>query len=589
MFFKPLGRSIFAAHSRKLIAMTEETKARIEFWLSDVFDNETHDQISELQKNDPKILEDSFYKSLDFGTGGLRGEMGVGSNRMNKYTVGMATQGLADYISDQFSGPSKVAIAYDSRNRSPEFARTAAEILSANGIQVYLYDELRPTPLLSFTVRELSCQAGIVITASHNPKEYNGYKVYWNDGGQLVPPHDKGVIEKVRLVDSPAKVDRDARENLILPVPAHVEEKYYSAVKGLSLLSENSEAKKTLSIVYTSLHGTGITMIPQALEHAGFTNVTILESQREPDGNFPTVESPNPEESTAMAQAIEKAEELGADLILGTDPDTDRVGMGIRNSMGKMELINGNQAAALLLHFLLENKSDEDKEKGFIAKTVVTSDLLSKIAEAHQVPCYETLTGFKYIAELIRLKEGEAEFIGGGEESYGYLVGDFVRDKDAVISSVMLCEMAAWARERGMKVAELLNEVYERYGLYRETLVSLVKKGMDGAAEIASIMTRYREDIPKDIAGVKVVAVADYKNSEMVDLDSNEKSRIDLPASNVLQFFLEDGSKITARPSGTEPKIKYYISVKQTLNNGVSDSWTSAGKRIEDFKTALGI
>lgn len=557
--------------------------------MSDAFDSETHREIEELSISDPNILEDSFYKTLDFGTRGLRGEMGVGSNRMNLYTVAMATQGLADYLLEQFHDEVKVAIAYDSRNGSPEFARKAAEVLSANSISVYLYDELRPTPLLSFTVRQLDCKAGIVITASHNPKEYNGYKVYWDDGGQLVPPHDKGVISMVRLIDSPDKVKMNVQEELINPVPIEVESNYYAEVQALSLIDQNSRAKKELSIIYTALHGTGITMIPRALENAGFSSVHVLESQQEPDGDFPTVQSPNPEESSAMKMALDKAEEISADIILGTDPDTDRVGMGIRNKNGQMELINGNQAAALLLHFLLEKLSAEKKNTGFVAKTIVTSDLLSKIAESHNVPCYETLTGFKYIAEQIRLREGQRKFIGGGEESYGYLVGDFVRDKDAVISSVMLCEMAAWSREKGIPVIELLNEVYAKYGMYRETLVSLVKKGMAGAEEISEIMTSYRNEVPEVIAGIKVLAVSDYLNSEKTDVSTGSKRPIELPSSNVLQFHMEDGSKITARPSGTEPKIKYYISVKQDITSDPEVSWEKAGSRIEDFKEALGI
>lgn len=569
--------------------MTEETIRSVDFWMSGAFDTQTREAVARMKQEDPQLLEDSFYKNLAFGTGGLRGEMGVGPNRMNTYTVSMATQGLADYLKSSFQNEIRVAIAHDSRNMSPEFARKAAEILSANDIEVFLFDSLRPTPLLSFTVRELNCQAGIVITASHNPKEYNGYKVYWEDGGQLVPPHDSGVIQKVRLIDSPAKVNSNTNDHLIHPVPPSVEENYYDNMKSLLRLPADAESKKSLKILFTSLHGTGITMIPEALTRAGFKDVHVLKAQEEPNGDFPTVESPNPEERSAMKLALEEASVINADIVIGTDPDADRVGMGIRNGDGEMELINGNQAAALLLHFLLETLSDEKKSKGFVAKTVVTSELLKDIAVSHDVPCFDTLTGFKYIAELIRLQDGKLSFIGGGEESYGYLIGDFVRDKDAVLSSVMLCEMAAWAMESNKAVHELLGEIYDEHGVYREDLVSLVKKGKKGAEEIQAIMDTYRESSPVELAGFKVVQTADYSSGLMTDLRTGKTEKIDLPSSNVLQFFLEDGSKVTARPSGTEPKIKYYISVKSESGNSAEDNWEMAGEKVEAIKADLGI
>lgn len=584
------SRHIFAARKNLIFyQMTHQTIQSAEFWMSEAFDAETREKVSTMMSEDPTLLEDSFYKNLEFGTGGLRGEMGVGPNRMNRYTVSMATQGLADYLKESFSEGIRVAIAHDSRNMSPEFARTAAEILSANGIEVHLFGSLRPTPLLSYSVRELNCNAGIVITASHNPKEYNGYKVYWEDGGQLVPPHDKGVINKVRAIDSPSKVNSKAEELLIHSISSDVEESYYQKMQSLLRLSTDSQAKKDLKIVFTSLHGTGITMIPKALERAGFSDVLVLASQKEPNGDFPTVASPNPEERSAMTLALEEAKSTDADIVIGTDPDADRVGMGIRNKAGDMELINGNQAAALLVHFLLETLSDEKKKKGFVAKTVVTSELLRDITMAHDVPCYETLTGFKYIAELIRLKEGDRKFICGGEESYGYLIGDFVRDKDAVLSSVMLCEMAAWALESGKKVHEMLNEIYEEHGVYREALVSLVKKGKAGAEEIQAIMEGYRKNSPLDIAGIEVTRIADYYSGIMKEVSSGSEEHIELPSSNVLQFFLNDGSKITARPSGTEPKIKYYISVKSEVTGSVDETWKDAGNKINQIKNALGI
>lgn len=570
--------------------LTPETRTRAEQWLSPVFDEQTRKAVEALMSENPKEAEDSFYKNLDFGTGGLRGEMGVGTNRINLYTVGMATQGLSQYVLSHGPASPSVAIAYDSRNRSDEFAKRAADVLSANGIKVYLFDSLRPTPLLSYTVRELKCTAGIVITASHNPKEYNGYKVYWSDGGQLVPPHDNGVISEVRKVSSPNQVKSPAQAELINAVPSHIEESYYAAINGLIKEESKGEAKRALKIVFTSLHGTGITMIPKALSNAGFKTVKVLAAQQEPDGDFPTVKSPNPEETSAMQMAIEAGEQEQADLILGTDPDADRVGLGVRDEQGKMSLLNGNQAAALLIHYLLSTATNTELESGFIAKTIVTSDLLSEIARLHDVPCYETLTGFKYIAELIGKLEGQLSFIGGGEESYGYLVGDFVRDKDAVISSVILCEMAAWCHREGKSVYEMLIHVYERYGLYRETLVSLVKKGKQGAADISALMDEYRTSPPSEIGGVAVLETADYKTGTVKDSSGTVARKIDLPSSNVIQFTLSDGSKVTARPSGTEPKIKYYVSVRQEMaGQSFEHSWSAAGEKIEAIKKSLGI
>jgi phosphoglucomutase len=571
------------------MALQEEIAKRVELWKSDAFDQESHEAISILEKQ-PDELAEAFYKDLEFGTGGLRGLMGVGPNRMNRYTVGAATQGLANYILERASSPS-VAIAYDSRNQSDFFAAVAADVLASNGITVYLFDELRPTPLLSFTVRELNCIGGIVITASHNPKEYNGYKVYWEDGGQLVPPHDKGIITEVRKVDSPVKVKNGLNSELVKAVPAKVEQAYYAMVEGLLKLPKDHVGKKELKILFTSLHGTGITMIPKALENAGFSNVHILASQASPDGNFPTVKSPNPEERSAMTLAMEEADRIQADIILGTDPDTDRVGMGVRNVKGEMELLNGNQAAALLIHYLLAvMRANGESFKGrFIAKTIVTSELLKEIADKEGVNCYDTLTGFKYIADLIRNLEGKERFIAGGEESYGYLIGDEVRDKDAVLSTVMLCEMAAWARGNSKSVRELLFQIYKEVGMYRESLISITKKGMRGAKEIQELMNGYRTSPPSEIAGSKVIRVADYLKSTDKDLKTGASVNIDLPSSNVIQLWLADGTKITARPSGTEPKIKYYVSVKAKAEADLESAWNTVGNRIAEIEKDLGL
>lgn len=583
-------RSIFAGHNSH--DMDDATQARIDQWKNEPYDEDTRQWVRKMESENPEALYEAFYTELAFGTGGLRGIMGVGPNRMNLYTVGNATQGLADYL-NSMEMEGSVAIAYDSRNNSPEFARHAAEILSANGFKVYLYSELRPTPLLSYTVRTLSCVAGIVITASHNPKEYNGYKVYWSDGGQLLPPHDKGIIEKVRAISSPEQVKRSFVEEHIMQVPAHVEDGYYEMVSEESRLPKEHPGKQSMSIVFTPLHGTGVTMIPKALDSTGFTQVHVLESQSEANGDFPTVRSPNPEEQDAMDAAIQKADEIHADMVLGTDPDTDRVGMGIRDSAGKMMLLNGNQAASLLIHFLLTRMKQEGKslDKRFIAKTVVTTELLRDIATRFDLPCYDTLTGFKWIAGLIKSLEGKERFIAGGEESYGYLIGDSVRDKDAVLSSVLLCEMAAWAKEEYGSVLELLAQLYRTYGLYRESLTSLVKEGSKGAKEIAGIMDAYRNAPPKEIAGSIVVRIADYKTGEILEIGDGTKSSTDLPSSNVIQLWLEDGTKITARPSGTEPKIKYYVSVSEatTEETDIWSRWQVMGNRLTAIHQALGI
>ena len=541
------------------------------FWLTNNFDEETRKQVQHLIDNDPKELTDAFYRNLEFGTGGLRGIMGAGTNRMNKYTVAMATQGLANYLIKMFSNEKqiKAAIAYDSRNNSKEFAKISADVLSANGIKVFLFDELRPTPVLSFTIRHLRCQSGIVITASHNPKEYNGYKVYWNDGGQLVNPHDNNVIEEVQKIKSVADVKMTAVNENIEIIGEDVDKAYLEKVKGLSLNSEIIEAHKNLKIVYTPIHGSGVNLVPKALKKFGFTNIISVDEQNVIDGNFPTVKSPNPEEPATLELALKKAKETDADILFGTDPDADRVGVAVKNDHGEFILLNGNQTASLLIYYLLNAWHDKQLIKGneYIVKTIVTSELLKDIAGSFNVESIDVLTGFKYIAEILKINEGKKKFIGGGEESYGYLVGDFVRDKDAVISCCMIAEAAAWAAGKGKTMFQLLTEIYSKYGFYKESLLSLTMKGKEGAEEIQQMMVGYRSNPPKTINGQKVAMIKDYKESVEKDFLKNTNTHINLPKSDVLQFFLDDGSKITVRPSGTEPKIKFYFGVKAELAN----------------------
>ncbi len=540
---------------------------RAQEWLDGNYDEETKGQIRNLIDTNPTELTDSFYKDLDFGTGGLRGIMGPGTNRVNMYTIGMATQGLANYLLQSFPNQEiKLAIAHDSRNNSSLFARKAAEVLSANGIKVYLFDALRPTPELSFAIRHLGCQSGIVITASHNPKEYNGYKVYWEDGGQLVAPHDKNVITEVRKIKSPDDVNFKAIEDNIRIIGDEVDKVYLDEVKKLSL---SDEGKEDIKIIFTSIHGTAIMLVPDALRESGFENIYIVKEQAEPNGNFPTVKSPNPEEAAALDMAVKLADDVNADMVIGTDPDADRVGIAVRNPKGEMVLLNGNQAGSLLVYYLIKKWEEAGKLDGkqFVAETIVTTGLIEDIAKAHNIDCPIVLTGFKYIAELIREREGKQTFIGGGEESYGYLIGDFVRDKDAVSSAVMLAEIAAWAKAQNSSFFDKLLDLYVEFGFYKEHLISITKKGKAGAEEIQAMMDTYRNNPPKQINGQDVTCLKDYQNSESIDLTTGEKTAIDLPKSNVLQFFTADGSKITARPSGTEPKIKFYFSVKGTLDN----------------------
>ncbi|HAB32084.1 MAG TPA: phosphoglucomutase [Cryomorphaceae bacterium] len=526
-------------------------------WLNSPIAAEDAAVIAHWMAHDPAMLNEAFYTDLEFGTGGLRGIMRLGSNGINKYTLGLATQGLAQYIRQQGILQPKVAIAYDSRNQSDTLALEVAHVLTANGIDVLLYPALRPTPQLSFTVRHFGCTAGIVLTASHNPKEYNGYKVYWNDGGQLVPPQDKEILAAVRSVGL-ADIQWAAQPALLHYLDETADQAYLDQV---STLSMNKEGNAGLKVVFTALHGTSITMVPAALERFGFEQVHILASQATPDGNFPTVHSPNPEEPAALSLALEKAQSIGSDMVIGCDPDADRVGIAVRDEEGELIVLNGNQAASVLVDYVLHQHKAQGTmpAKPFVASTVVTTPLLERIAGDYDVPTYHTLTGFKWIADLIRRYEGQQTFTVGGEESYGYLVGDFVRDKDAVSSSAMLAEAAAWHKARGSSFYRHLLQLYVQHGVHHESLLSVTKKGREGAEAIAGIMERFRSDPPSQLAGIPVEAVMDFKTRTTTYLADGRQEAIDLPSSNVIQLRLSNGDRVTARPSGTEPKIKYYF------------------------------
>ncbi len=567
-------------------------KAKV--WLDGNYDSETKNAIKEMMDNNPDELVESFYQDLEFGTGGLRGIMGVGSNRMNKYTVGSATQGFANYLKNNFPHKQQisVAIAHDSRNNSRYFAEITADVFSANGIKVYLFEDLRPTPELSFAIRELHCQGGIVITASHNPKEYNGYKAYWDDGGQLISPHDKNVIAEVNKINSIDDVKFEGNKALIEIIGKEIDDIYLKKIKALSLSPEVIQRQKDLKIVYTPLHGTGITLVPQSLKNFGFNQVHIVPEQAVADGNFPTVKSPNPEEPAALEIAIRQAKEINADLVLATDPDADRVGIAIRNGDDFL-LMNGNQTATLLVYYLLTKWKENGKLTGneFIVKTIVTTELLADMARKNEVEYFDVLTGFKYIADIIKHFEGQKTFIGGGEESYGYLVGDFVRDKDAVIACSMIAEAFAWVTDQGKGMMELLKDIYREYGFYKEKLVSVVRKGKSGAEEIQQMMADFRANPPKSLAGSEVVTIKDYQSSVSKNLVTGEEIAIDLPKSNVLQFFTKDGSKVSVRPSGTEPKIKFYFGVKEELESKEAFDAVSIAldNKIENIMKDLGL
>jgi len=544
---------------------------RAQTWLNGNFDAETKAQVQHLIDTDPTELTDSFYRDLEFGTGGLRGIMGVGTNRINIYTVAMATQGLVNYVKKSFPNVPQIsfAVACDSRNNSQKFAEITASVIAANGCKCYVFESMRPTPELSFAIRHLGCESGVVITASHNPKEYNGYKAYWNDGGQLIEPHDKNVISEVLKIKGIEDVKMTGTPELIEKIGEKLDRAYLDEVKKLSLSPQAIKNQKDLKIVFTPLHGTGIVHIPKLLKEVGFENVVVVEEQAVPSGDFPTIKSPNPEEKEALQMAINKAKEIGATLVLATDPDSDRVGVAIRKDNGEYMLLNGNQTGSLLIYYLLKKWKENNLLTGkeYIAKTIVTSELLKDIADKNGVECFDVLTGFKYIADVIAKNEGQKIFIGGGEESYGYLVGEFVRDKDAVSACLIIAEMAAWAAEQGKTFIDILSDLYVEYGFYKENLLSLTKKGKAGLEEIQQMMADLRSNPPKEINGSKVVLIKDYKEQIAKNLLTNTTEKIELPKSNVLQFFTEDGSKITARPSGTEPKIKFYFGVKGELKS----------------------
>ena len=567
----------------------DDIRKRAGQWLGEEFDEPTRREVKNLLDNDEKGLIDAFYQDLEFGTGGLRGIMGAGTNRMNRYTLGMATQGLSNYLKKHAVNPSsiKVAIAYDSRNNSSYFARVAADIFTANGFTAYLFESLRPTPVLSYAIRLHGCDAGVIITASHNPKEYNGYKVSWNDGGQVVSPHDKGIIDEVRKIKSVSEIASGGDPHKIVMLGEETDTKFMAEVKKLSINPDIIKRNASMGIVYTPLHGTGYKMVPEALAMYGFTNVHSVPEQSITDGNFPTLRSPNPEEPDALAMALALARQKGADLVMATDPDADRLGIAVRKPSGEFILLNGNQTGALLTWYIISQKKKKGELKGneYIINTIVTSDLLDSIAEKNGVKCYNVLTGFKFFAEIMRDLEGKEKYIGGGEESFGYLPGDYVRDKDGVASCALIAEAAAWAQDHGKSLWELLLDIYAEYGLFREKLVNVVRKGAEGAAEIKAMMEGYRTRPPVTIAGSKVIKTDDYLNLVSTETATGKKSPLPLQKSDVLQFFLADGTKISVRPSGTEPKIKFYFSARTEMTDVArfEELWQKLEQRIDSI------
>ena len=574
--------------------MNDLIQQNITKWLEGNIDETAKETIRTLQVEDPTALADAFYRNLEFGTGGLRGIMGIGTNRINKYTIGMATQGFANYLKSSFPDTEvKIAIAHDSRNNSRTFAEITANVMAANGIKVFLFESLRPTPELSFTIRQLQCQAGVDCTASDNPKEYNGYKAYWNDGGQLVPPHDENVIKEVEKINSVDEVKWSGGEDNISIIGSEMDEAYYQMVKGLSVYPDAIKRQHDLKIVYTPIHGSGIKLVPEILERFGFTNVNLVEEQIVPDGNFPTVFYPNPEESDAMAFGLAKAKAIGADILLGTDPDADRVGIGVKDHEGNWVLLNGNQTAVLAFNYMIEARKAKgiNQPNDMVIKTIVTTDMIDVFAAKNNINCYNVLTGFKWIAELIKEKEATENYIIGGEESYGLMIGDKLRDKDAVSAVALLCEMAAYEKDKGKSLFDKLIELYLEYGFYKEHLISITKKGMDGQQQIAAMMETFRNNPPAQLAGIEVAHLLDYDMQTAKNIQTGEVTKINLPKSNVLQFLLTDGSKISARPSGTEPKIKFYFSVNTKLPNKESFNEVNQqlGDKIKQIIQDLGV
>lgn len=578
-----------------LYTLDAVTQENIQTWLNGHYDEDTKDQIRAwIDEKKATELTDAFYKNLEFGTGGLRGIMGVGSNRINRYTIGAATQGFSNYLRRVYGNQSiSVAIAFDCRNNATSFAQITADVFSANGIKVYLYPELRPTPQLSYTIRQLGCQAGVMLTASHNPKEYSGYKAYWSDGGQLIAPHDKNVVQEVLKIQDITEVRFNGNPDLIERLDSSMDDKYINVLKNLSLSRDAISRQHDMKIVYSPIHGTGMPIVGKTLEAYGFTNVSYVEEQCTVDGNFPTVVYPNPEEHEALTLSIKKAREVGADLVMATDPDADRVGIAVRDTKGEFVLLNGNQTGSLLMHYVLTAWKSAGKLDGkqYVVKTIVTSQLMDKIAASMNVPCHNVLTGFKFIGAMMTEKEGKETFVVGGEESYGYLVGEHARDKDAVVAAAMIAEMAAWYKDQGKSLYEGLMELYVQYGFYKEKLISITKTGKAGAEEIKEMMKRYREDTPTMLGGSKVTVLRDYEQRVQKDLISGKTTEIQLPKSDVLQFVTEDGSVISARPSGTEPKIKFYCSVNTRLSS--SDAFGATEKsmdnRIDQIMTDLGL
>ncbi|NVJ86144.1 MAG: phospho-sugar mutase [Algoriphagus sp.] len=572
-----------------MTAIDPKIMVRAQSWLEGNVDDNTKKAIQKLIDENPTELIDSFYQDLEFGTGGLRGLMGVGTNRMNVYTVGMATQGLANYLLQCFPKEEiAVAITHDSRINNTLFAKTTADVLTANGIKVYYFREMRPTPMLSFAVRHFGCKSGVMITASHNPKEYNGYKAYWEDGAQVVAPHDKNIIDEVKKITSFDLVNWDKNDDLIEYIEDDFDQIYLDQVKSLSLEPSAIQDQKDISIVFSPIHGASGKMVPAALKTFGFENIHVVKEQAEPDGNFPTVIYPNPEEAEALSMSIDLGKKVNADLILACDPDGDRYAAVVPNEFGEFELLNGNQTGTLLSYYLLTKWKEAGKLNGkqFMVNTIVTTELINCIAEGFGVKCFNVLTGFKNIAAIIRDLEGKEKFIGGGEESYGYLVGDFVRDKDGVSACAMVAEVVAYYKTQGKSVFDVLAEVYQQFGFYKESLISITKKGKDGAEQIQALMMDFRQNPPKSMNGIPVEKIVDVKEGKILDVASGKKEVLDLDSSNVMQFYLADGSKISARPSGTEPKIKYYFSVHAPLDN-LKDYRKVEGelsKRLEDLK-----
>jgi len=566
--------------------VSEAVLQKAQSWLDGNYDEETKAAVKAMLENEDKTeLIDSFYKDLEFGTGGLRGIMGAGSNRMNKYTVGGATQGLANYLKKNFSDLDQISvvIGYDCRNNSPEFANIVADIFSANGIKAYIFDELRPTPEISYAIRKLGCQSGVIITASHNPKEYNGYKAYWDDGGQVTPPHDKNIIDEVKAISSVDDIKFERDPDLVEVLGEEMDKMYLDEVAKLVQDHDVVERNKDLKIVYTPIHGTGVKLIPMALKNVGFTNVINVPEQDVVSGEFPTVVSPNPEEPAAMEMALNKGREVDADIIMASDPDSDRLGIAIKDPSGEFVLVNGNITALILTWYMLKKWDEKGRLTGkeFIVKTIVTTEVMKDIAVKYGVDYYDVLTGFKWIAKIIRENEGKKKYICGGEESYGFLPGDHVRDKDAVASIAIAAEVAAWAKDEGKSLYEVIQDIYLEYGFSKEKMIYIVRKGKTGAEEIEQIMKDFRNDPPKELAGKKVIVLKDYDVLEAKDLETGNVTKIDLPStSNVLQFILEDGSKVSVRPSGTEPKIKFYMEVKVPFEK--KEDWDKVNRLADE-------